>query len=304
MAVPKYYEIMPEFIRCLGDGELHTIKEIRSFCADALNLTEEDRQQTLPSGSNVFADRVGWARTYLKKAGLIESPSRANFKLTEAGTEAFQKGVECVTVAYLCQFESFRQFYGKPCSTEPDKPILQDTADSPVEMIEQALGELNDQLSLDLMAEIMKMSAYEFEGLVVKLLVKMGYGNTQSVKTLVTKKSGDEGIDGIVSQDKLGFDSIYIQAKQWGLDRTVSRPEVQKFLGALAGQGAVKGLFITTARFSSEAIAYVNKQLNHKIVLVDGKMLTNLMIEYNLGVSVSKTYEVKRIDTDFFNEDV
>ncbi len=201
--------------------------------------------------------------------------------------EAFQKGSEIVTVAYLTQFESFQQFYGKPISAEIVEAASIDTSDSPIETIEQALSELNDQLSSDLMAEIMKMSAYEFEGLVVKLLVKMGYGNTQSVKNLVTKKSGDEGIDGVVSQDKLGFDSIYIQAKQWKLDSTVGRPEVQKFLGALAGQGAVKGLFITTAHFSPEAIAYVNKQLNHKIVLVDGRMLTNLMIEYNLGVPTS-----------------
>lgn len=304
MAVPKFNEIMPDFVRCLGDGELHTIKEIRAYCADALKLTEEDRQKTLPSGSNMFNDRVGWARTYLKKAGLIESPSRAHFKLTKTGMDAFQKGPEFVTVEYLAQFESFQQFYGKPISAEIVEATSIDTSDSPIETIEQALSELNDQLSSDLMTEIMKMSAYEFEGLVVKLLVKMGYGNTQSVKNLVTKKSGDEGIDGIVSQDKLGFDSIYIQAKQWKLDSTVGRPEVQKFLGALAGQGAVKGLFITTARFSSEAIAYVNKQLNHKIVLVDGQMLTNLMIEYNLGVSINKTYEVKRIDTDFFNEDI
>lgn len=304
MAVPKYNEIMPEFVRYLGDGALHTIKEIRAYCADAFKLTEEDRQKTLPSGSNMFNDRVGWARTYLKKAGLIESPSRAHFKLTATGMDAFQKGPEVVTVAYLTQFESFQQFYGKSINTESAEAASIDTSDSPVETIEQALAELNDQLSSDLMTEIMKMSAYEFEGLVVKLLVKMGYGNTQSVKTLVTKKSGDEGIDGIVSQDKLGFDSIYIQAKQWKLDSTVSRPEVQKFLGALAGQGATKGLFITTSHFSSEAIAYVNKQLNHKIVLVDGRMLTNLMIEYNLGVSTSQTYEVKRIDTDFFNEDV
>ena len=154
------------------------------------------------------------------------------------------------------------------------------------------------------MTEIMKISPYEFESLVVKLLIKMGYGNMQSVDKILTKKSNDEGIDGIVTQDKLGFDSIYIQAKQWKQDSIVGRPEIQKFLGALAGQGATRGLFITTSRFSSEAISYVNKQLNHKIVLVDGKTLTSFMIRYNLGVSVYKTYDLKRIDMDFFNEDI
>lgn len=305
MPIPKFHEIMPEFIRCLGDHGVHNIREIRSYCAERLHVSAEDLQATLPSGQNMFNDRVGWARTYLKKAGLIESPSRAHFQLTESGRKAYQDGVEKITVSYLAQFDSFQQFYGRPVKDDfgDTEPIQQNTDSSPLEIIENALSELNAQLGSDLIAEIMKLNAYEFESLVVKLLCKMGYGNTQSVKNLVTKKSGDEGIDGIVTQDKLGFDSIYIQAKQWKVDSIVGRPEVQKFLGALAGQGATKGLFITTARFSAEAVAFVNKQLNHKIILVDGKLLADLMIEYNLGVSVHKVFEVKRIDTDFFNED-
>lgn len=305
MAVPKYNEIMPYFIKCLGDEKVHNIKEIREFCVKAFNLSDEDRQQVLPCGKNMFTDRVGWAKTYLQKAGLIESPSRANYQLTAIGIEAFSYGVENITLEYLKKFDSFKQFFGKNLKdNESISHSVEKEINSPTENIEIAFSELNEQLANDLMTEIMKISPYEFESLVVKLLIKMGYGNMQSVNTILTKKSNDEGIDGIVTQDKLGFDSIYIQAKQWKQDSIVGRPEIQKFLGALAGQGATRGLFITTSRFSSEAISYVNKQLNHKIVLVDGKTLTSFMIRYNLGVSVYKTYDLKRIDMDFFNEDI
>ena len=156
----------------------------------------------------------------------------------------------------------------------------------------------------DVMSELLKMSPYDFENLIVRLLIKMGYGTLKQNEMAVTPKSGDEGIDGIVSADKFGFDSIYIQAKKWRSDSTVGRPEIQKFLGALAGQGATKGIFITTAHFSKEAIAFAEKQLHQKIVLVDGNQLTELMIEYNLGVSVVETYVVKRVDYDFFNDEL
>ena len=169
-------------------------------------------------------------------------------------------------------------------------------------MLDSAVKKLNASLADDILEEIMKISPYSFEKLVVDLLFKMGYGKAKDNPDAVTQKSGDEGIDGIVSADKFGFDAIYIQAKQWKTDSTVSRPEIQKFLGALAGQGATKGIFITTAQFSKEAKAFANKQLHSKIILVDGQELAALMIEYNLGVSINRVYEVKRIDTDYFNE--
>lgn len=304
MSVPKYNEIMPEIIRCLGDGKIHDIKEIREFCAQAFSLSDEERLLVLPSGYNMFYDRVSWAKTYLKKAGLIESPSRTNYKLTADGIAAFSIGPENITLAYLQKFDSFKKFFGKPVKqTAESSKAFDHPSNSPTENIENALSQLNCQLADDLMIEIMKMSPYEFESLVVKLLVKMGYGN-MNTGAYVTKKSGDEGIDGVVTQDKLGFDSIYIQAKQWKRSSPVGRPDVQKFLGALAGQGATKGLFITTSYFSSDAVAFANKQLNHKIILVDGDLLTRLMIEYNLGVFTHKTYEVKRIDLDFFSDDL
>ena len=169
-------------------------------------------------------------------------------------------------------------------------------------MIDSAVKQLKASLADDLLDEVLKISPYSFEKLVVELLFKMGYGKPKDNPDAVTQKSGDEGIDGIVSADKFGFDAIYIQAKQWKKDTTIGRPEIQKFLGALAGQGATKGIFITTAQFSKEAIAFANKQLHSKIILVNGNELAELMIEYNLGVSTQKTYEVKRIDTDYFNE--
>ena len=251
-------------------------------------------------------NRVGWAKSYLKKAGLIESPKRAHFRLSDTGKTAFQHGAECVTLEYLNQFGSFRDFYGRSVHDETSgEQILSSNIESPQERIESALRELNDELIDDLMSEIMKISPYDFERLVVKLLIEMGYGTMEENKDAVTPKSGDEGIDGIVSADKFGFDSIYIQAKQWKQDNLVNRPEIQKFIGALATtQGATKGIFITTSNFTKGAVEIVAKQTQNKIVLVNGKQLAKLMIEYNLGVSTVATYRVKRIDSDFFNEDI
>lgn len=305
MPVPKYYEFMPSIIRCLADGDMHTLKQLVEFCSDEMSLSDTDKAETLSSGENTLHNRVSWAKTYLKKAGLIQSPRRACFSLTDEGRKAFDKGADCVTLKYLEQFDAFVAFKGKSASNNDnteDTSVIE--TKSPQEQIEDALNELNEELASDLMTEIMKISPYEFERLVVKLLIKMGYGKPEENKDAVTVKSGDEGIDGVVSSDKFGFDSICIQAKQWKTDNTVGRPEIQKFLGALAGQGASKGIFITTAKFSKEAEAYAAKQLHSKIILVDGERLTKLMIEYDLGVSTVHAYLIKRIDSDFFSDDV
>ena len=219
--------------------------------------------------------------------------------------KAFKQGSECVTLEYLNQFESFKDFQGHSLNGDENEQQISSNSESPQERIESALKELNDELVEDLMLEIMKISPYDFERLVVKLLIAMGYGKLEENKDAVTPKSGDEGIDGIVSADKFGFDCIYIQAKQWKKDNLVSRPEIQKFIGALATtQGATKGIFITTSDFTKGAVEIVSKQTQNKIVLVNGKQLAKLMIEYNLGVSTLATYCVKRIDSDFFNEDI
>ena len=307
MSVPKYNEFFPSIIRCLGDGKVHSLKELTEYCAKEFKISDDDKYKSSSSGKNILYDRVGWAKTYLKKAGLITSPKRTYFCLTEEGQKAFQNGADNITLEYLNKFDSFVEFTRKNINhnkiSNSTSSNTQET-ESPHEQIENAINELNNELSDDLMEEIAKISPYEFERLVVKLLIAMGYGTMEENKDAVTSKTGDEGIDGIVSADKFGFDSIYIQAKQWKPDSVVSRPEIQKFLGALAGQGATKGIFITTAQFSKGAVDFVEKQLHTKIVLVNGKQLTKLMIDYDIGVSTVATYRIKRIDSDFFNEGV
>lgn len=304
MPVPKYYQFFPSILDCLADGKEHNLKEVAEYCANKFNLSDEDKREALPSGQPTYLNRVGWARTYLKKAGLIDRTSRSVYVITDLGEEAVKNGSSNVDLEYLRRFDSFNEF-SNPKNTQLDNCVdINKKEESPQEQLELSIREINSSLCDSLMSELLKMSPYDFENLIVRLLIKMGYGTLKQNEMAVTPKSGDEGIDGIVSADKFGFDSIYIQAKKWCSDSTVGRPEIQKFLGALAGQGATKGIFITTAHFSKEAIAFAEKQLHQKIVLVDGNQLTELMIEYNLGVSVVETYVVKRVDYDFFNDEL
>jgi restriction system protein len=189
-------------------------------------------------------------------------------------------------------------------SFEQDSFLHNESNEDPIEKIEKAFNEINESLCKDLLNEIMKISPYNFEDLVIKLLVKMGYGSEKFNEKALTQKSFDEGIDGIVNADKFGFESIYTQAKRWDPRSTIGRPEIQKFIGALVGKGASKGLFITTAQFTREAINYAERQYNPKIVLVDGKYLTELMLEYDIGTNISKTFKIKRIDSEFFRNEV
>ena len=306
VAVPKYNELMPYVIQALGDGNIHTIKELEAFCVDALQLSVEDRQELLPSGrQTALINRLNWAKTYLQKAGLVVTPKRGNHQLTDLGKKAFADGPEKVTLNYLKQFDSYNEFVAiKKEDGKIVSAVEEVETKSPQDMLDEAISQMNASLADDLMTEIMKISSYEFERLVVRLLLKMGYGTLQLNKEAVTQKTNDEGIDGIVTADKFGFDSVYIQAKQWKKDSTVSRPEVQKFLGALVSKGASKGLFITTSTFTKGAIDCAKEVKTQKVVLVDGEQLAKLMIEYGLGVSTVETYEVKRVDYDFFNEDV
>lgn len=235
----------------------------------------------------------------MKKAGLIESTSRAKFILTSEGKKVIQNGTDQVTLEFLKKYDSFYDFFHSNSSKKKKRIELDEnkSEQSPKEMIDSAMKQINSAVADCLMQEILKMEWYDFEKLVVKLLSAMGYG-----EPVTTKKSGDDGIDGLIKADKFGFDTIYVQAKQWQLDSTITRPDIQKFLGALVGQGASKGLFITTARFSKEAILFTQRHLQQKIILVDGNKLTKLMIEYNLGVSIESTLQIKRIDYDFFSE--
>lgn len=297
----KYNEYFPTIMEYLSDGNCHTSKEIRTYCCEKLNISEADKKETVSSGQTVVHNRINWAITYLRKAKLIESPKRGTSQITERGKAALKIGTENITLEYLHQFKEFNDFYHSSNKSNEISDITD--IESPQEQIENAVVKLNLSLADELMAEIVRISPYDFERLVIQLLVKMGYGSQNLNEMAVTKKSGDEGIDGIISADRFGFDTVYVQAKQWKKETSIGRPEIQKFLGALAGQGATKGLFITTAHFSKEAKEFANKNLQSKIVLVDGDDLCNLMIEFDLGVSTVKTYKIKRIDSDYFNDE-
>ena len=303
MAVPKFFEFFEAFLKAVSDGELHSAKDVRNNIANSMKLTEEDLAEMLPSGSQrTFDNRVAWARTYLDKAGLIETPMRGKYHITEEGIRALTSN-EKIDLAYLEKSEKFKDFHN--VTTQNTSIEIQDEKnETPLEILESAHKQYLSALASQLMDEVMKLTPVEFERLVVKLLLKMGYGSGIEGAGMVTQASNDGGIDGIIKEDQLGFSHIYIQAKQWSLEQTVGKPEIQKFVGALQGQQAQKGLFITTARFSSGAIQYANNLLGVKVVLVDGSALTKLMIKNSVGVSLEQTYEVKKIDSDFFAEEL
>lgn len=306
MAVPKFFEFFEGFLRAVQDGELHTAKEVREIIAEEMGITDEDRLVMLPSGKqSTFDNRVAWARTYLDKASLIETPTRGKYRITEEGKRALASGKK-IDLKYLDRSDSFRDFHNVTTSNSSDanSDEKDESDESPMETLDAAFQQVNAALASQLMDEVMKLTPSEFERLVVKLLLHMGYGNGIDDAGKVTQQSNDGGIDGIIKEDQLGFSNIYIQAKQWALDQTVGKPEIQKFVGALQGQQAQKGLFITTAKFSSGALQFADNLLGAKVVLVDGTALTKLMIKHNVGVSVEHIYEVKRLDSDFFSEEL
>ena len=305
MSIPKYDEMYRAFLDCLADGQPHRSKEVKDTVAGVFSVSEKERAEMLPSGKQqLFDNRIGWTRTYLKKAGLVQSPSRGVYVITSAGKQVLNENPPHIDNLYLQRFESFRKFIS-PDDEDSGTPAPAEkvSGKTPQDILDEAFQQINTTLADDLLSEIMKQPPAFFEHLVVKLLTRMGYGGSIENAGTVIGQTGDEGIDGIIREDKLGFSLIYIQAKRWDCDNTVGRPEIQKFVGALAGQGASKGLFITTAKVTKEARQYAEKQHTTKVVLVDGTTLAKLMIEYNLGVSIEATYKIKRIDSDFFAED-
>ena len=300
MSLPKYNELYSPFLAAIQDGMPHNITKIKDAIAEQLQLSEESLAEQLPSGTQtVFANRVGWAKTYLKKAGLIESPKRAFVSITSEGKKLLASGVD-ITDSYLMEkYPAFKDFKKGPSELSPESQTasnpLTALEETPQETFERVYKSINDALADDLLTEIMNQSSDFFESLVVDLMRAMGYGDG-----FVTKSSNDGGIDGIIHEDKLGFNLIYIQAKRWKPDTTITKPEIQKFAGAMMGPPKVeKGLFITTAKFSPGARQFAEAQ---HIILVDGQKLTELMIEYELGVTTQKTYKIKRIDSDYFSD--
>ena len=297
MAVPKYYEMYHSFLQSLSDGEEHPYSDVKKKVIEDFKLTDIELAELLPSGKQpVFSNRIGWCRTYLKKAGLIESPTKAHFMITKSGREVLKSG-EKITNEVLREFPSFVKFIDgdtkKVKDTAEEKDSLNND-ETPQETLERVYGELNNVLKDELLTRIHEKSSDFFEKMVVELMEKMGYGRGQ-----ITQKSRDEGIDGMVYQDKLGFDVIYIQAKRYDLEKTVGRPELQKFEGAIPEKNA-KGLFVTTGRFSPDAQKYAN---DRHIILIDGQRLAELMIEHDFGVSTEYLYRIKRIDMDVFEEE-
>lgn len=303
MAVPDYQSLMLPLLRFTGDKEEHSLREAIDALADQFNLAPDDRKQLLPSAQEeVFVNRVGWARTYLVKAALLQSTRRGHFEITQRGLEVLARGPSRIDVRFLEQFDEFREFKAlrRPRSSASNGEDAEiDLETTPEEELEAAYGRLRDGLIADLLQQVMNASPSLFEKLVVELLVKMGYGGSRQDAGKAIGGSGDEGVDGIINEDRLGLDIIYIQAKRW--QGTVGRPDVQKFAGALQGQRAKKGVMITTSTFSPDARAYA-AQIDSKIALIDGKQLARLMIDHNLGVSSVASYEVKKIDTDYFTE--
>ncbi|GBF53335.1 mrr restriction system protein [Microcystis sp. 0824] len=307
MTIPDFQSIMLPLLKILADGKVYKYREIIEALVREFQVTEAERKEMLPSGQQeIFANRVGWAKTYLKKAGLIDSPQRATFVISEKGKEILSQNPARIDAKFLRQFPEFQEFnrVNKQNETITLESNLStsDQEQNPEELLENSYQEIRQALATDLLFIPRKLSPDAFEKLVVELLVKMGYGGSIRDAGKAVGKSGDQGIDGIIKEDRLGLDIIYIQAKRWADNNAVGRPEIQKFVGALAGQGAKKGIFITTSYFTKEALEYAPRN-EIKIVLIDGEELGQLMIDYNLGVSTQKIYEIKRIDHDYFGDE-
>lgn len=302
--LPTFQDCMLPILNYLADEKVHHTKDIHNCLKDYFHVTDEEESVLLPSKRTTrFKCNLSWARTYMKAAGLIKAPQRSSFQITQEGKRLLKTNPERVNVEILSQYEKFNQwnkgYKPKITSKEENEKVSSLT---PEEQIQESYQMLRNSLAQDLLDNILENSPEFFEHLVIRLLVAMGYGGSYNeISEMVVGKNGDEGIDGIIKEDKLGLDSIYVQAKRWKKDKTIGRPDIQTFVGALSGQGAFKGIFITTARFTEQARNF-KPHNNIKVALIDGETLCQHMIDYNIGVSVQETFEVKRIDSDFFIE--
>lgn len=298
--IPDYQTCMLPLLKYAADNKEHKLADAVEDLSNQFGLTAEERKELLPSKTQeVIFNRIGWARTYMKKSGLLEDTRRGVFKITERGQAVLGENLERLSTKYLRKFDEFNEFQRKhnEKDSKSENDVISDA--TPEEMLEAGYTKLSENLVDDILVNIAKCLPSFFEHLVVDLLVHMGYGGSFSEAAQVVGKSGDEGIDGIIKEDKLGLDTIYIQAKRW--KGVVGRPEIQKFAGALLGQKASKGVFITTSSFTKEAEEYA-ASVDRKVVLIDGQKLASLMIEHNVGISTVRTFEIKRIDSDYFEE--
>jgi restriction system protein len=308
MAVPDFQSFMRPLLARCGDGQEYPLAYLRAHLSEDLQISEEDAKEKLSSGKQTkYENRIYWAAIYLHRAGCLERVRRGVFKITARGRQLLSENPGKITVQVLNQFPEFKIFHsGKtdkatvpvPLEEETSTPAEIDAVQTPEEVLENSYLAVQNSLANELLDTVKKMTSDEFEQLVIQLLVAMGYGGSLQDAGEAVGKSGDEGIDGIIKEDKLGLDNIYIQAKKW-VDTIVGRPIVQAFAGSLEGHRARKGVMITTSSFSNDAKNYVQK-IEKKIVLIDGKRLAQLMIEHNVGVIVTKTYTLKKVDQDFF----
>lgn len=303
MAIPDFQSLMLPLLRFAADKELHNSNEAIEALAEQMHLSAEELSKLIPSGQPKFANRIGWAKTYLKKAGLITYPKRGYFQITQRGIDVLKENLEKIDMEYLKRFPEYIQFRQAHQQEDDDKPTIEEDNElTPEEALENAYQRIRDDLVDELLETILKSPPAFFERLVVDLLVAMGYGGTQRDAARAVGGSGDEGIDGIIDEDRLGLESIYIQAKRWQSGSKIGRPQIQAFVGALTGYNARKGVFITTADFTSDARNYASG-ISTKVVLINGTRLANLMIDYGIGVSTRIKYEIKNLDSDYFGQE-
>jgi restriction system protein len=303
MAIPDYQTLMLPVLKLTADGQEHQTKELIASLIDHYEMTDEEKTRLLPSGtSHVFGSRVAWAKTYLKQAGLLSSPRRGIFQITPDGTALLAKSPTKIDNNTLANYPAFISFRDRSRQSSDDVAEQNLTPDlslgqTPEDAMATAYKRLRNELEIELLEQVRKTTPAFFEQIVVDLVVAMGYGGSRQDAGRAIGKTGDGGIDGIIKEDKLGLDAIYLQAKRW--EANVGRPEIQKFAGALQGQRANKGIFITTSGYSKDALDYV-KQISSKIILIDGTTLVRHMIDHDVGVSVTGKYEIKAIDGDYF----
>ena len=301
MAIPDFQSFMLPLLKFTADKKEHSITDTVDKLSNEFNLSEEEKRALLPSGTQeIVKNRISWAVTYFKKAALLESQKRAHFNITSRGIEVLKQNPDRINIKFLNQYEEFKKFHESKKETSSGIVTIDDTNKTPEEIFENAYEGLRAELAAEIQVQLMKCPPSYFEKIVIEILVKMGYGGSLKDAGKAVGKTGDEGIDGIIKEDKLGLDIIYIQAKRW--TNTVSRPEIQKFAGALQGQRAKKGIFITTSDFSKEAKEYVSK-IESKIILIDGEQLAEFMIDFNVGTTTSQVYEIKKVDLDYFIEE-
>ena len=303
--IPDFQSAMLPILSKMKDEKIYDSTMIRNIVVEHFGITEEEKQVKTPNGKQLlYYNRIAWSISYLRTGGLIESPERGKYKISELGKKVLNNPPEKIAIRFLKELNPDKNLFEREKKEKTEEEQIEyDDEKTPDELIEEGHKRINQELSKILLQNIENASPYKFEEIVVELLIKMGYGDSDFNNGEVTSKSGDEGIDGIIKEDKLGLDKIYVQAKRWKKETKIGRPEIQKFVGALDGQRAKKGIFITTASFSQEALNYANNTSNATVILIDGQKLADLMIEYEAGVTVKDTIKICKIDTDFFTEE-